>query len=93
MGSREEQRVVGVGTGQQGGMACDLEGWCPHSFAGDNASGPGTHLGGKSAFPASCPLSGAASMALLLVGQGVQERERELAYLLGPARLFPLLYR
>ena len=84
---------MGVGTGQQSGVACDLEGWCPHSFVGNNASGPGTHLGRKSAFPASCPLSGAAPMALLLVGQGVQKKERELACLLGPARLLPPLYR
>lgn len=84
---------MGVGTGQQGGVACDLGGWCPHSFMGDNASGPGTHLGRKSAFPVSCPLLGAAPVALLLVGQGVLKRERELACLLGPARLLPPFYR
>ena len=58
---------------QQGGAAGDLEGWCPHSFVGDDASESGTHLGWKSTFPGPCSLLGAAPRGSASCGAGGAE--------------------
>lgn len=94
-GAQGDQAGAGTGPGksrglrewkhrQQGGAAGDLEGWCPHSFvaltwAGSPPSPGHAHFGERH------------PVALLLVGQGVQERERVLPRPLGPARPLPCL--
>ena len=53
---------------------------CPHTSVGDNLRARPPPLDNVYS-PEQCPL------ALLLLGQGVREREKEHACLLGPARL------